>query len=417
MINTFSDLLIEIMEKEKEKLKEFDLITHGPTIGDMYEGLTKDLLEMSLFKGLDIRVVSGFVVNGEEKVSNEVDCMIVEGEGVLIPHTDKYIYQYTQVIAVLEIKKKLYKEELLDSYSKMYNIYKMSEKEISSMKAFRHSFRSIVMKELPTHKESELLPYNENMIYHSLLVQQLMPLRIVFGYDGYKTHFNLREAFMQHLKDNVGRKGFSPASFPDLIVCGKNSLLKLNGLPYATPLDTKGNWMLYGSTSENPLKILLEFLWTRLTYKYKISSDIFGEDLDMEAVYPLLNTIVVFENDKPIGWEYNYIFLNRDELNSDVEKGEWHPVELTDDEATFMNILCSENPLSYKNPIIETMPAGLFDYLVESLKFKGLLNINDKSVYLLTDECKVVIVKGKWYAGEDNSGRLTRWIMKQIANK
>lgn len=410
MIDTVADLLNEIIKKEEEKINEFKIITHGPTIGDMYEGLTKNILEKAMFKGLDIRVVSGFIVNGNQQLSNEIDCMIVEGEGENIPNTDKYIYKYSKVIAAIEIKKTLYSEEVLDAYQKMLNIYKMSEKELLSMDAFRTSYRSIVSKELPSYEEAEKLEANERMIYHSLLVQQLIPLRIIFGFDGYKNEYTLRKGFIDYLKKNLGKKGYSPVSFPDLIVCGNNSLLKLNGMPYAEPINDKKEWLIYGSSPNDPIKILLEYIWTRMTYKYPISSDIFGEDLLGEVIHPLLKT-----KGTPIGWNFTDIHLTLNQLNKAPKSLEWSPVELTDDEAILMNILCENNPLSLNTPYLRTLPTKLKNEVIKGLKNKKLINANSKAVYLLTDECKVVTLKGKWFAAEDNSGRFMRWIQKEMS--
>lgn len=82
--------------------------------------------------------------------------MIVEGEGEPIPYTDKFIYDISQVIAVLEIKKNLYKDELVDSYNKMHRIYKISDPDITNMKGMRDAFRHIMKKELPTYEELEI---------------------------------------------------------------------------------------------------------------------------------------------------------------------------------------------------------------------------------------------------------------------
>jgi len=43
MIKTVADFLNHLREKENEALKKQD-IKHPPTIGDMYEGLTKQIL-------------------------------------------------------------------------------------------------------------------------------------------------------------------------------------------------------------------------------------------------------------------------------------------------------------------------------------------------------------------------------------
>ena len=53
------------------------------------------------------------------------------------------------------------------------------------------------------------------MIYHTLLVETLMPLRVVFGFYGYKSMKSLRKGFINLLQEHVTTevdnkiKGFS----------------------------------------------------------------------------------------------------------------------------------------------------------------------------------------------------------------
>lgn len=412
MINTVADLLHQIIIKEKKILDEYE-ITHGPTIGDMYEGLAEDILNKALFEGLDIRVVSGFIANGKE-LSNEVDCMIVEGEGEKIPYTDKYKYKISKVIAVLEIKKNLYKDEMVDSYDKMHKVYSLSENETMMYRAFEDSFKSIVGKEVPNKEELKNLNITEQMLYHSLLVQQQLPIRIIFGFDGYKNEFTLRKGFIDYLDSNIGKKGYSPVVFPELIISGENSLLKINGMPYAYPINERNEWLIYGSSSVNPINVLLEFIWTRLSYKYAITSDIFGEDLMMERVNPLLYAKPVEIKGEVKGWEFRSEMLTLGQLSTGPKSEEWSPTKLNDNEATFMNILCENNPLLITSKIVTSIPQKIRKSVIRSLTEKKLINTNGKYIYLLTNECKVVAYKGEWYAAEDNSGRFTRWISKQI---
>ena len=109
MIKNVAELLHKLIEKEKEKLKEFDYIKHGTIIGNMYEGLTTSILQKSLPKNLNIQVVSGIIVNSKGELSNQIDCMIVEGEGRKVPYSNDCIYDFSQVLAVIEIKKNLYR--------------------------------------------------------------------------------------------------------------------------------------------------------------------------------------------------------------------------------------------------------------------------------------------------------------------
>ena len=68
------------------------------------------------------------------------------------------------------------------------------------------------------------------MLYHTLVMEHLSPIRIVLGYHGYQSEAALRKCMIDFLSDdNLGGKGFGVASFPQLIISDKFSLIKLNG--------------------------------------------------------------------------------------------------------------------------------------------------------------------------------------------
>ncbi|WP_406227520.1 DUF6602 domain-containing protein [Pseudomonas siliginis] len=102
-LKLLADVLKAIIDREKEILNEHE-VKHGPTIGDMYEGLTKSILERLNLPALGLKIVSGFMRAGEN-LSGQIDCMIVMGEGEKIKYLDRYIYPARQVLAVIEIKK------------------------------------------------------------------------------------------------------------------------------------------------------------------------------------------------------------------------------------------------------------------------------------------------------------------------
>lgn len=419
MLTTVADFLKTLMDKEKELLLKYKIIEHGPTIGDMYEGLTKDLLKKSIFTGLDIRVVSGKIRNKDGEFSHEVDCMIVEGDGEPIPYTDKFIYELSQVIAVIEVKKTLHKQDLTDSYKKMHRIYDINNLEVGSlnMRGFRDSFRHIVQKELPNYDEVEALPFHEQMIYHTLLIEDTMPVRIVFGYYGYKSEFSLREAFVKYIEEEAGNKGFSPTIFPDLIICGNSSLMKLDAMPYISPINEDGYWMFYGSTTHNPILILLEFVWTKLSYKYNIDSSIFGDDLEFEAFHPLLAGKAMANDAGIKGWQMKYISIKREDLDHEPVFYEWAPAELNEPEFVIISWLCNHGSLDVSEPGFTKWLSDMgieLNEVVESLRKKRLIYFHNDRFTLLTDKCVVFTVNGKWYAGENKSGRITNWINKQL---
>src|SRR5438105_1073518 len=121
MISTLANLLQGIREAEAKKLGDID-IRHGPTIGDMYEGLTRDILDRAIPPSLDLQLVEGFVegVNGEQ--SNQTDIMLVKGKGRPVPYTDSMIWDIRNVLAVIEVKKTLYGDDLADAFGKMWRI-------------------------------------------------------------------------------------------------------------------------------------------------------------------------------------------------------------------------------------------------------------------------------------------------------
>ncbi|MGO1163932.1 hypothetical protein ACTOV4_18580 [Brucella sp. C7-11G] len=64
MIRSIGEILEQLRKAEADRLDKSD-IRHAPTIGAMYEGLTKDLLNKAIPDGLDLKIVSGFVIDGK----------------------------------------------------------------------------------------------------------------------------------------------------------------------------------------------------------------------------------------------------------------------------------------------------------------------------------------------------------------
>jgi hypothetical protein len=88
VISTVAEFLHALKEEEARRLAEVD-IDHAPTIGQMYEGLSKDLLGRAIPPQLGLRVVSGFITDGLGRRSGQIDCMLVSGDGDPVPYTGK----------------------------------------------------------------------------------------------------------------------------------------------------------------------------------------------------------------------------------------------------------------------------------------------------------------------------------------
>lgn len=71
MINTLADLLKAFSEKENQRLRELDIF-HPPTIGAMYEGLTADMLQKSLFAGLNLVVAKSSFIKGSKTETEQL---------------------------------------------------------------------------------------------------------------------------------------------------------------------------------------------------------------------------------------------------------------------------------------------------------------------------------------------------------
>lgn len=428
VINTVADMLLELKKAEEEKIKQFNIdfvdSKHPTIVGDMFEGTAQKILEKSIFKDFDLRVVSGQIINKNKEISGQIDCMIVEGEGRQIPNTNHWIYDISQVIAVIEVKKNLNRKDLIDSYAKMLKITDIVEpRDITpnEFRLFRDSFRSALGMDVPEYGDLADYDLFTQMMYHSLLMETVTPLRVVFGFYGYSTMKSLRKGFIQYLEENVSEdlnhpiKGFSPYSFPNLIFTRNSSLIKINGIPYHPYVDENGFWECYTSSNHNPLFHFLEMLWTKLSYKHGIPSDIFGEDLEIEGHVRFLRSRPLSRDGK-IGWEFAYTDLPEDfEADGTVFK-DWEPAELSEAEHLLMVWLCNGESMNTNSEIFHDL---LQRYNLDEFKFlaglkakKLVYKDRDNKLRLLTDECLVVIKEGKLYAGENRDGRMNRWLLK-----
>lgn len=307
MIKTISDLLLSIAEQERKILDKYKL-NYGPTIGSMYEGLSKQVLEMSLPGNLDLKVVSGFGYFDDEE-TGELDCMLVTGEGEPIPHTDKFKWPIKDVLAVLEIKKNMDFEDLAKGYDLLKSVSRIYSKYMEAGYVVDTSDISLVYRLMTggvdvSYDQVKLLPFEKQTIYHALVCEAVEPLRILFSYHGWKKEFTLRENVEKLIKDRGPvASGMGISSFPQLIVGGDFSLVKTNGRPYMTEI--KENWWpALISTDENPICVLLELIYTKMEARFDTA--IFGEeDSEQEKFSPCLYA-------KPVmvgmaqGWEYRY---------------------------------------------------------------------------------------------------------------
>ena len=124
MISDIASFLKMLMSVEQKNIAEQG-ITHAPTIGAMYEGLTRDILARTIPENLNLQIVEGFIEGVDGRLSTQIDCMLVSGIGRQLPHIGAYVWKVESVIAIFEIKKNFYGRELGDFFEKQRAIYKI----------------------------------------------------------------------------------------------------------------------------------------------------------------------------------------------------------------------------------------------------------------------------------------------------
>lgn len=413
MISNADELLQQFLAKEVEQLEKAKI--HHPTlIGDMYEGLTKTILDLTIPEQLDLRVVSGLIDDGE-KQSKQIDCMLVEGEGKPIPHTSDFVYHIHDVIAVIEVKKNLYSSQLSDGYANLQSVAAIAApKQLSdgAFRLFEDAFQSITHTPLPPYNNLGTLPFHVQMIYHTLLMDVNGPLRIIFAYNGFANEGRLRSSFLDFIDARQHNLGYSPGVFPDLIVCKRATLVKLNGMPYAGSL-INDFWPFYCSYSGNPLTLLLELIWTRLSYNFELGSALFGEDMQVEVLKPFLLTRCVKTN-ATLGWEMIEIPLTSQQLAASPTIRKWQPTYVTMSQFTFLNNLFDKGSINTTGhdfiEFVASIGSNATDF-IKGLIATNLVLFDGVLVMPATKQAQTAILPdGSFVVGENNTGQFSRWI-------
>jgi hypothetical protein len=386
----------------------------------MYEGLTNEVLKQSIPTELGLDVVSGFVTDDSGELSPQLDCMLVSGTGEQIPYTSVYKWHIKHVIAVLEVKKTLYSAELKASYdtlravldNQINYVHAKPGNTTYNIESPLRTFAEMTGKIAPERSQLQSLPFNEQMIYHCLMCERTSPVRIAIGFDGFRSEFSLRESFAKFLKDNLSKQGFGIMSLPQLIISGKYSLVKSNGEPYVSRLEGDGWWNVFVSTNENPMRLILELIWTRLVRQYGITG-LWGEDLHVENMHRFIKA-KCGEKDGRVGWEYDYVFARQEVLDSPGPQRQWEPQVLNLNQYVVLNRLCTGEVENIKDPefisFIERSGQTV-DNFIASLLETQLVALDGDNLCLTTEQCQcAILADGRYVAAENNSGRLTRWI-------
>lgn len=420
MIQTVADLLRELLVTELPALDKSPIV-HAPSIGAMYEGLSGKILAAAIPAELGVRVVSGFATDGQT-MSGQIDRMVVRGTGERVPNTDLYVWPIQDVILAVEVKKTLTQGSLGEAITQLNSIRDVYLRWLAEAAA-RHpseatptpslalrAFSQMTGRAAPSSPAAQFTSISERLVYGTLYQEQFAPLRAVLGLHGHKTESGFRRALVTTLKTNLGVSGFSPGGLPQLMVSGQFSIVKTNGQPYTAPL-LGDEWPVLVSTPINPLLILLEVLWTRLDFLYDLGNP-WGDDLQTE-----LPRNLVMATGTEHGWRCRYIDASEAELRQAPLAHDWQPAKVSEVEFLVITMLCGGERIDLDEPDFGdwladkgTSPAELRD----SLLVTRLVALKDSELVLVTVNCRTAILPtGEYVAGEDGTGRLTRWVMRQ----
>lgn len=410
MINTIKDLLEALMSQGVKEINTFLDIKHGPTIGNMYEGLTKELMNKAIFKNLNLKVCSGFIFNEENELSKQIDCMIVVGDGIKFPYSEEYNYNINQVIAVIEVKKDLFGKEMDLAYKNLLSVKNIIKPDHNmTIDILEQAYENITGTKLPNRQEIDKLTESEQYLYHALVVEAYMPIRITFGYGGFSTEKKLREAFMEYMVKSLKLKGYGVTSIPSLIIAGERSIIKTNGIPFAISSENQkaGEWFILASANKAPLFFLLYLIWTRLYYLFpNLPEEIF--DNTEVTINPLMKA-----KGRKEGWEYTFIDKPLENSNEEL----WKPLEITLMSNVLLKMIEKGYTITLDNEFMieECIKNGEdYDKVIKDLLYKRIIYVDNNVIGILPDNWMTVIYNGKYYFGDNFNNRMIQWYNKLI---
>lgn len=419
MIKNIAELLQGFMKEETAKLNAYEM-KHGPTIGDMYEGLSADLLNRAIPPQLNLQIVDGFITDGNEFLSGQMDCMLVRGEGEQIPYTKSFKWHVKDVLVVFEVKKNLYSKDLINSFYKLrqvsesYSKYlfegEHKENKTIDLSPSYKRFSQLTGITAPNYYNRETLSKENELIYTTIFMEQLMPVKIVLGYDGFSSEFGLREGLVKFLEEEGTGAGYGVPAFPQLIICGEYSLVKGNGRPYLSPL-RDGYWDFMLSSKANPVLLMLELIWTKISLEFDVGMP-WGDDLEMEGLNEFLRAKAIIEADQG-GWMFKYDELSKDTLESRTSSVEWEPVEVTSSVYAIFHQLTQSDVYTKEPDFIELAEkeSGSVSDFIDQITSTNFASYDGESLSLNSENLiTAVLPDGRFVLTENNSGRFNAWL-------
>lgn len=277
-------------------------------------------------------------------------------------------------------------------------------------------FQEITKKSFP-HSKQELKQLDDlsQLIYHHLVVMYAMPLRIIFGYYGFKTENGLRDGYNEYLKKHLRQKNYGPNSMPDLIICNNSSIIKINQQPFQIRSFNDGFFTLFASGTRNPVYYLLMMLWYKLQFRYNLSPQIWDFDTystEQMKIYMLTKLVKVYENDAiKIGWAYNYIPMTDEDLSNIPPDEDWAPFSLSKE--SFIVAMQFNHSDKIDDITKIGIPTDKFDKIIKELTKTRLFILDGHTLICNAKSLLTCIHGGNNYVCDNNDGDFNIWLNKQ----
>lgn len=351
MICKASELLGEFIELEKRKLDGFDML-HMPTLGSAYEEITKQGIyqDFAIPKGLDLRVVSDFISIGGEMLAEQIDCMLVHGQGERYGLTQQYKYDINNVLCIFEVKKNLRKADYVDALHHLAKIRRkfadnfeerlINEGYKPDITNARRRFSQLTGKVAPEeYLDIHHLSKADGILFYALVQESLSAITIIHGYEGYKTESGLRSAFLDILEEAwKNGAGWGIPSIPTIVTSNNFCLVKGSGIPFLV-VQNKNEWVSVFSTRHNSAKLILELIWSKIGEYFNAKMP-WNDGLHMDSVQPLL-IAEAREVDEAAGWAYRTVEFNEKHMVRG-DDNLWSPSRLGKAELSAINIMAAQ---------------------------------------------------------------------------
>lgn len=348
MIRKASELLEEFIAVEKKKLDGFHM-PHMPTLGTAYEEITKQSIyqDFAIPKNLDLHVVSGFISVGGEMLPEQIDCMLVHGEGERYGLTQQHKYDINNVLCIFEVKKNLRKADYVDAMQHLAKIRRkfaenfedrlINEGYRPDITNARRRFSQLTGKVGPEeYLDIHELSKADGILFYALVQESLSPISIIHGYEGYKTESGLRTAFLNILEDAwKSGGGWGVPSIPTLVTSNSFCLVKGGGNPFLV-VQNKNEWVSVFSTRHNSAKLILELIWSKIGEYFNVRMP-WDDGLHMDSVQPLL-IAEAKEVGEAAGWAYRIVeFKEKHMVRGDDDF--WAPSKIGKPAMSAINIM------------------------------------------------------------------------------